>query len=154
MRRNYFVIPGIVAAVSVIGSRFTTQGMDGWYEQLVLPPWTPPGSVIGVVWTTIFILAAISALLWWNRPQREFRRRVVLIAFIANAVLNVGWSAVFFTLHRTEAAVVVAALLAFSVAVLMYLLWPISRLSSVLLAPYAGWVTFATYLNYVIVTMN
>ncbi len=154
MRWNYIIIPAAVAGVSVIGSWLTSLGMDGWYEQLSRPAWTPPGSIIGAVWTTIFILAAVSALVWWNRTQRDFIRRAVLTAFIANAVLNIGWSAVFFALQLIEAAVAVAALLAFSVAILMYLLWPISRLSSVLLAPYVGWVVFATYLNYIIVTMN
>jgi len=37
---------------------------------------------------------------------------------------------------------------------LMILIWPVSRLAAGLLIPYAGWVAFATYLSYIIWSLN
>jgi tryptophan-rich sensory protein len=41
-----------------------------------------------------------------------------------------------------------------TVIALIVLIWPKSRLSALLLAPYAGWVAFATYLAFVIWQYN
>ncbi len=156
MKPNYIIIPLITILTSVTGSFFTSQGMD-WYKTINLPAWTPEGSFIGGVWTTIFILTTISALIVWNKSSKTpFNKRLrrIIIIFIANAALNVFWSFLFFTSHLIGLAVLEAVLLDISVIILIILIWPISKLASILLLPYAGWVAFATYLTYVIWTLN
>ncbi|HPI78245.1 MAG TPA: tryptophan-rich sensory protein, partial [bacterium] len=65
MKLNQIVIIGVVLLLSFAGGQFTSSGMD-WYRTIQLPEWTPPGSVIGIVWTTIYILTAISAIIAWR----------------------------------------------------------------------------------------
>jgi tryptophan-rich sensory protein len=152
-KMNYIVIPLITILTAAVGSWLTSKGM-GWYQTIKLPPWTPPGSAIGSVWTTIFILSAVSALIVWNKAPRDARFCWIIAIFIANAILNVFWSFLFFNQHLFGQAVIEAAVLGISVAALVVLIWPVSRLASLLLAPYFAWVTFATYLAYVIWTIN
>jgi tryptophan-rich sensory protein len=149
------IIPAVTIGVATLGSTFTTAGMD-WYKTINLPSWTPPGSVIGTVWTVIFILATLSAILARNYPGHKFAKRIPLIMylFVLNAVLNVGWSLVFFRLHLLGWAIWEAAFLGASVVVIIVLLWPISRIAAYLLIPYAAWVAFATYLNTTIWWLN
>ena len=56
MKLNYFLIPLVAFLTAYIGGRITGGGM-AWYKAIRLPSWTPPGGVIGAVWTTIFILS-------------------------------------------------------------------------------------------------
>jgi len=154
MKPNYIVIPLVTVLVSVVGQSFTSAGLESWYATLTLPSWTPPGGVIGAVWTTIFVLATASALILWNAPGAEKRRPVLASAFLANAALNVLWSWIFFVQHRLTLAGWEAILLDLSVIVLIVLAWPISRLAAMLLVPYAAWVAFASYLNFTIAGMN
>ncbi len=153
MKLNYLIIPLITFLVSVTGSRLTSGGMD-WYKTIKLPAWTPPGSVIGFVWTTIFILSTISALIVWNKFSRNKRFAWIIGLFLINAGLNVLWSFLFFNQHLIGWSVIEAGLLGLSVIGLIILIGPISRLAAWLLAPYAAWVSFATYLTYIIWTLN
>lgn len=153
LRLNYFVIPAIAAATSALGGAITSANMV-WYATLTLPAWTPPGSIIGIVWTVIFILTALAAIMVWNTFPRSKRFWWTVVLFVANAALNVGWSAVFFGAHALGWAVLEALALLASVVALIVLIRPISRLAAVLLYPYAFWVAFATYLTFRIFQLN
>lgn len=154
IKLNYFVIALIAGLVSYIGGLLTSSGME-WYRTLVLPNFVPADWVFGVAWTIIFILTAISAIIVWNKGDRSDWKFVHSIRFyILNAVLNVTWSLVFFVMHWVGVAVWEAALLGLTVYLLIYMTWSISRIASLLLLPYALWVTFATFLTYSIFLLN
>ena len=153
MKLNYFIIPLIVFLVAFTGSLITSGGMD-WYKTINLPVWTPPGSVIGIVWTTIFILSAISSLIVWNRFPRGRRFSWIFIIFGINALLNIFWSYLFFGKNLLDFAFWEAGFLFISVVLLIILIRPVSRLAAILLYPYAIWGAFATYLTYTVWMLN
>lgn len=155
IKPNYVFIPFVTVLVSVFGSYLTSLGIDsGWYGSIAKPEWTPDGSVIGLVWTTIFILTTIAALLTWNRAMMANRRLWIAFAFLLNGALNVAWTYIFFTRHWFDLAVVEAVALEISVLVLIILVRPLSKFASYLLLPYAGWVLFAAYLTFDIWLLN
>ncbi len=153
MKPNYLIIPAFVFLTAAFGNWLTNQGM-GWYQTINLPNWTPPGSIIGTVWTVLFILTAISVMIIWNRHFTEKNFLLIILIFLINALLNVGWSYIFFSLNLIGPAIFGAAILSLSVLLLIILIWPYSALASVLLLPYLGWVGFATYLTYSIWLLN
>lgn len=152
LKPNHVVIPLITIATISVGSWITSAGMS-WYKTINFPAFTPPGSFIGTVWTVLFILATISALIVWNKA-RGGRKNAIGFAFVINALLNVTWSLLFFGLHLIGPAIYESALLGVSVLVLMILIWPVSKMASWLLAPYLAWVSFATFLTYSIWLLN
>lgn len=152
------IIPLITLATAILGSIITASNM-GWYKTLLIPPYTPSGSVIGAIWTTLFILATISALLVWKRAKKVseslFRWRVdVSIVFALNALLNVWWSVLFFGFHQPFWAIWDAAALGITVAMLIRMIWVRSKFASLLLVPYLFWVAFATHLTYTVWVLN
>jgi len=154
MKTNYIVIPVITLLTATFGGYLTDQGLAGWYQSINLPAWTPTGGFIGLVWTIIFLLSTISALIVWNSGEMGKRLWNIGLFFIINAFLNIFWVYLFFFKNMIGTAFLEAILLEISVLVLIVLIWPISKKASVLLWPYAGWVAFATYLTYVIQTLN
>ena len=159
MRLNYLVIPLFTIAVAVTGSFLTSSGM-AWYETIEKPPFTPAGSVIGMVWTVIFILSTISAIIVWNLHapfgplKRDSRFVAIILIFLFNGFLNVFWSYLFFNRHLMYAASWEAVALDVTVIVLMILIWGVSRLASLLLFPYACWTAFASFLTYTVYSLN
>lgn len=153
MKINYFIIPLITLIVAFSGSFLANGGMK-WYKTIKLPKMASPGSLIGLVWTIIFILTTISALIFWNKAPNDSRFQIIAMAFLINAVLNVFWSYLFFNQHQILASIIEMIILDTTVIVLILLLWPISKLASYLLMPYAVWVAFATYLTYQILLLN
>ncbi|MFH1632302.1 MAG: tryptophan-rich sensory protein [bacterium] len=152
-RWHLISIPLIVLATALAGSWLTQGGMD-WYSTIALPVWTPSGEIIGMVWTTIFILSGAAAIIAWRSMPRNTIFAATFIAFIANAFLNIFWSFLFFRLHIIDAAFLEAGLLAGSVLFLIGLTWERARIASILLIPYLMWVSFATYLTFKIFELN
>ena len=87
--KEYFPIAAIIISfvlAAVIGGYFTSINMD-WYFGLNLPSFTPPGSVIGMVWTGIYILVSMSALFYFLKVRKD---KEVFALFIINAILNLS----------------------------------------------------------------
>lgn len=167
IKPNYVVIPLITVAVAVIGSIFTSLGMPWYNNELIKPALTPPDWIFPVAWNIIFILTTVSALITWNKRYVESRYLLVFHKkevdviflfvvglFIANAIFNVLWSLLFFTLHQISLALFEMIILEITIVLIMVLLWKRSKIASLLLLPYAGWVGFATYLTLQIVLLN
>ena len=154
--RGSLLLPLAVAAigwaiVAMTGGALTDIGP--WYRSLIKPSWQPPDWLFGPVWTTIFILAAVSAALAW-RAAGETQRRMVAILFVANGILNVLWSLLFFHLKQPLLAGFEVVLLWASIVALIVYLRRFSRPAAWLLVPYLLWVSFATVLNWTIVALN
>jgi len=156
IKPNYIIIPAIVILTSVAGSLFTADSIGTWYTTIVRPDWNPPNWIFGPVWTTIYTLSAISALLVWNKApkKKKKQRNTTMWLFAFNAFMNASWSYIFFNRQDLYSAVLVAGVLALSVLLIMIYAYKINKLASWLLLPYVLWVTFATYLSYTIYTLN
>ena len=140
------------SALGLLGALVTD--LSAWYYDLRKPSWQPPDWLFGPAWTLIFGLAALAGILAWRGAWGSADRTRMLVLFAVNALLNVGWSWLFFRSHRPDWALLEVGFLWLSIVVLMIALWPMSRGASWLLAPYLVWVTFATVLNFAIVRLN
>lgn len=166
-RANYLLIPAVTILVALIGSQYSMSGME-WYDtELIRPAITPPKWVFPIAWNLIFLFTTISALIFWNKESGEkkflwftFKRHfdgydwVIALLFILNAILNVLWSYLFFTLNFIDIALIEMVFLNLTNLLLIILLWSVSRWASLLLLPYFLWVSFATYLTYQIWFLN
>lgn len=151
---KYLAVIAGVAVVATIGSWLTNRGLDWYLNQSVIPSFAPAGSVIGLVWTVIYTLSAISLILWLNQKKRDVNYHRVIWWFVANGFLNAFWSYLFFFKQQVGLAIVEMIGLELSVLVLIWLMWKRGRVSAVLLIPYAAWVMFATYLAYSFWVLN
>lgn len=150
-------MPIIVAAVTALavlafGGLLTDVG--DWYRDLRKPPWNPPNWMFAPAWTLILGLAACAGVLAWDHAHDDASRVRILALFAVNIVFQCLWSPLFVTLRRPDLALFEAMLLWLSVLALMIGLAPLSATASVLLAPYLLWVSFAVFLNLVIVRLN
>lgn len=150
---SIIIIAGFVILVALLGSHFSVMNRD-WYEALNKPSFQPPNWVFGVVWTALFVLFAVSLILIWNTRPHTSLHYSIIVAAALNGILNVAWSALFFGNKLIFPAIYDALLLCLSVIFLMIAAWPISRIGSLLLIPYALWTAFATFLTLTIYRLN
>lgn len=142
----------IVFASAGLGGWFTSLGVGDWYKSLAKPAWTPPGWLFGPVWTVLYVMIAISGALIWQQPAA--RRRLALGAWTVQMILNVLWSACFFSLKQPGLAVLDIAALWLAILATMICSKPFSAPACWLLLPYLGWVSFAAALNVAIWRLN
>lgn len=151
---HYILSPVFYFGVAASGRFFTSRGVSTWYPSLQKPWFTPPGALIGAVWTTMYILSAVSLILFVNRARGKPFFSLTILLYVVNGFVNALWSYIFFTKHLLGLAVVDAVLIAVTVALIMILVFPRSKASALLLLPYLVWVTFASYLTYAIARLN
>jgi tryptophan-rich sensory protein len=152
MKKSYFIIPLVTIAVSVFGSRLTSQGMD-WYNTLNLHPLTPPGALIGMVWTLIFVYTTFAA---WAVVKylkgRDYSR--IMRLFGLNALLNIAWSWIFFVQHWSLLALIEMGVLWLVTFTLFLILLRKLKLAAWLLLPYLIRVLLASFFAYQVVILN
>lgn len=144
----------ICQAAGVIGSVFTSSSVSTWYPTLIKPSFTPPGWVIGLVWTVLFTLIGISLFVVWQKGLNLPDVRKAVYIFSAQLGVNVLWSWAFFGLHSPLAGLEVIAVLWILIILTIIKFWPISRRAALLLVPYILWVSFAAFLNFTIWRLN
>jgi translocator protein len=151
--RRAIVIAAVAATlVAMTGGLLTKLGP--WYYALAKPAWQPPDWAFGPAWTIIFALCAVAGAIAWREAAGAGERRLVLAAFAINAVLNVSWSYLFFTMQRPDLALVEVGILWLSVLGLVLVLRRSSTRAAWLVVPYLAWVSFAAFLNFTLVKLN
>ena len=141
-----------VLATAVLGGRFTAMGIGPWYDRLAKPRWTPPGSVIGAVWTVLYVLIALASALVWSRAATPPAVYAAVLA--GNLALNAGWCWLFFGLRRPDLALAEIVALWITCVALVVLAARPSAAAAAMLGPYAAWVAFAGFLNWNVVQSN
>lgn len=144
----------LVAVVAGLGASWTDTRPGSWYQQLEQPPWNPPDWVFGPVWGVLYLAMAAAAWLLW-RPRVSRRRRSGALAWYGlQLVLNLGWTGLFFGLERPGWALVEIIGLIAAVAMTIARFHPHHHAAAWLLAPYLGWVIFASTINAGVVALN
>ncbi len=138
----------------IIGSFFTFEAIPTWYATLVKPTLNPPSWIFGPVWTTLYLLMGIAAFLVWKKGWEQKEVKIALGIFTGQLVLNTLWSIIFFGLQSPGWALIDILLMWISIVATIIVFYRISRPAAYLLLPYLAWVSFASYLNYAIWTLN
>ena len=144
---------GLCLGAAAIGAALTMPGVGAWYSSLHKPPWTPPASLFGPVWTALYLAMAVAAWLVW-RHDRAPGRMLAINLFMLQLALNVIWPACFFTAKLPGLAMLEIVALWIAIAATLVNFLKISRGAAFLMLPYLGWVTFASFLNFAIWKMN
>lgn len=138
---------GGVGALASVNAR-------AFYGALVQPTWAPPAWVFGPVWTTLFVLMAVSAWLVWRVAGAGRRRSIALGLFVAQLIANGLWSWLFFAWHLGGVAFADIVLLWLLIAATLVAFRRIRPAAGALLVPYLAWVTFASALNAAVWQLN
>lgn len=143
-----------VALASFIGQLATRPNLEPWYASLTKPSFNPPNWIFAPVWTTLYVLMAISVWRVLRLPTDTPGRRSALILFFMQLAMNAAWSWMFFQAHDPllglinivpQLVLIYLTLAAFS---------GIDKWAGLALVPLAAWVSFACILNFKIWELN
>jgi len=134
-----------------LGSWLMNDGpMTNWYLDLNKAPWTPPGWIFGVAWTTIMICFSIYMMFLYSIKDST----KVKTLFLIQIALNVGWNYMFFNQHQVGYALFNISLLTILIFYFLVGFRSQLKLKSLLILPYAIWLCIATSLNYYVYAFN
>lgn len=143
----------ICFAAAGLGAAVTTPQIRGWYTTINKPSWNPPDWVFGPVWSTLYLMMAVSAWLIWRRGGLR-AARTPLTVFAIQLALNSLWSVLFFGMQQPGLAAIEIVILWAAILATVISFWRQSKVAGGLLIPYLLWVSFATVLNVTIWRLN
>jgi tryptophan-rich sensory protein len=133
-----------------LGSLWTDTGVNSdWYTNIIKAPWTPPGFVFGLAWTTIMIFFSVFMANLYERRDSNYTQ-LLFISWI----LNISWNPLFFTLNWVWVSSVVIVLLTVLLGYLIHQSRKEYKWMWLLLVPYFLWLNIATSLNLFVAIMN
>jgi translocator protein len=133
-------------ATAGVGSLLQGGDVQGAYLALDRPGWAPPAWLFGPVWTVLYVLIGVAAWRVWDRAGAR-GGRVALTLWGLQLLLNAAWPGVFFGLGELAWALAVILALDLVVVATLVAFTRHDRVAGALLAPYLGWILFATALN-------
>jgi tryptophan-rich sensory protein len=140
----------IVFACAASGAAFPP---GSWYAGLEKPELTPPNAVFGPVWSALYVAIAVAGWRLW-RAAPSPRRRLALVLWGVQLVLNALWSWLSFGRHELGLALIDLVALVVVLVVLIATAARVSRAAAWLLSPYLLWVAFASWLNFRLWQLN
>ena len=144
---RYFLWIAVTEGVGILSGFLSRRGTELYAKTADKPPLSPPGWVFPVVWSILFALMGIGAARVEAAPDSRDRTRGMNL-FVAQLVVNVFWSLIFFN-ARAYGFSLVWLLLLWALILLMILTFrKVDTAAAWLQIPYLLWVTFAAYLNY------
>jgi translocator protein len=136
---GFAVLP--VAAAAGLGG-LASRKAPAIYQRLSKPPWAPPASAFGPVWSSLYLAIAIAG--WRVYATASPTTRLLHLIQLA---LNGAWPAAFFGIRDKRASLVIIAALDLSLGLEVGRLRREDRRAASLLVPYLAWCGFATALN-------
>lgn len=140
-------------AVGALSGFLTRDGAQLYRDTLEKPPLSPPGIVLPIVWSILYLLMGVSAARI-ARAGPSTARAKGLARFFAQLAFNFFWSILFFNLQNYALA------LGWLVVLFALILWMIlafagaDRTAALLQLPCLLWVAFAGYLNLGVLLLN
>ncbi|MFH1170562.1 MAG: TspO/MBR family protein [Candidatus Vogelbacteria bacterium] len=118
------------------------------------PTWTPPSWLFGPVWTSLYILIAVSfgkVFLMVGQKQITF---LVALPFVLNLIFNFAFTPLQFGLKNNLLSAIDILLVLGTIIWAMIAIYPHMKWSTYIQIPYLLWVSFATVLQLTITFLN
>ena len=121
-----------------------------WYTNLNQAPWSPPGWVFGIAWSSIMLLfsAFMTYLIQVDRSKK------VLVLFSVQFVLNIFWNYLFFNQHLIILGLLNIIFLTFLMLYFLIAYKYVLKNKRFYVLPYCIWLVLATSLNLYIALYN
>lgn len=127
---------------------------DGrWFRKLDKPAFQPPNWIFAPVWTVLYGAIAYSGWRVWRNADSPERTRALGL-WAAQLALNGAWTPLFFGARKPAIALADLAALDGVTSAYLASAAKVDRAAAVAVAPYLGWIGFATALNTAIVAKN
>lgn len=144
-------IPLLVGGLSGF---FTVTGVESWYQTINKPSWNPPNWIFGPVWTALYIMMGVALFLVWKSSSNANTKKLALLLFAAQMLLNFFWSFIFFNLQQPGWAFAEIVSLWLFILFTIFAFARLNNMAAWLLVPYISWVSFAAILNFTIWQLN
>jgi len=125
-----------------------------WYQQLVKPTWAPPSWLFGPVWTVLYAIIFFSFGAVFYKVYKKELYLAIALPFLFNLAFNFSFTFFQFTLQNNFLASVDIILVLITLVWALIAIYPKMKWVALVNIPYLLWVSFATFLQLTITSLN
>lgn len=125
-----------------------------WYDGLTKPNWTPEPGTIGLIWSVLYPVIALTFGFVFVQAVRGKLPRRVAVPFGVNLAANLAFTPLQFGLRNLPLAAADILAVLGSIVWCMAAVWPHARWVALAQWPYLAWVGTATVLQLAITLWN
>ena len=152
--KPYIISIIIPLAVGGLSALLTRDNMN-LFEEVKMPPLSPPAILFPIVWSILYILMGISAARIYTDSITSKRvKENALMYYALSLFFNFAWSIIFFNQRAFLVSFIWLIVLLALIIKYTFEYYKISKWASLLQIPYILWVCFAGYLNFSIWWLN
>lgn len=133
-----------IELTGVISSLFAGD-IGAMYQAMDKPPFSPPGSVFGIMWTILYAMMGTALFLLIVAEDTKWKK-IAIVLFGLQQILNFSWSIIFFGGNNLGIASTVIVVLDLLILASIWAFAKVNRWASYLFMPYLIWCLYATYL--------
>ncbi|MEW6494117.1 MAG: tryptophan-rich sensory protein [Cyanobacteriota bacterium] len=154
MIKSWMVIGAVALLVVVLGGVLVTADGNRWFNRLQRPRWLTFEAAIPFIWTVIYICAAWSAYIVWEREPTSSRTWWLMGLYLLLELITTAYTPVMLRLRSLKVGTIIGGTGAFLGIILALLVFPISIWAFLLLLPYVIWSPIGTYTTWLMMHLN
>ncbi len=153
MIKSWMVI-GAVTLIVALGANLITPNDAKWFKRLQRPRWLTFEPAIPFIWIVIFICAAWSAYIVWERDPGSTKTWWLMGLYLLLELVTIAYTPVMFRLRSLKVGTIIGGTGAVIGIILALVVLPISIWASLLLLPYVIWSPIGTYTTWEMMKLN
>eukprot|EP01119_Soliformovum_irregulare_P007201 TRINITY_DN19597_c0_g1_i1.p1 TRINITY_DN19597_c0_g1~~TRINITY_DN19597_c0_g1_i1.p1 ORF type:complete len:184 (+),score=36.91 TRINITY_DN19597_c0_g1_i1:82-633(+) len=152
---NAIVSVAVPVAVGLAVGYLSNTTIKTWYKDLKKPKFNPPNWIFPPMWTTLYAMMGYSShLVYRSLAVHPVAVPLALGAYWVQFALNLAWSPIFFRLNNIPLASIEIGGVVAAVAFTTRQFFKVDTNAGLMMLPYLGWVSFASYLTWSIWYLN
>lgn len=149
--KSLLISVSISLGTGILASILTSKNMN-IYNEITLPPLSPPRVLFPIVWSVLYILMGVSSYIVYQSNSKE--KSFALTVYVLQLIFNFIWTLLFFNARLYWISFICLVVMWILILAIIKSFKSIDHLSAYLQIPYLLWVSFAGYLNLMIAILN
>lgn len=148
----------VVAVVTVLAAIAVNQFLNAdsirWFNRLQRPSWLVFENAIPLIWTTVFIGVAWSAVVTWNADPNSPETWVLMGNYLVLELVTLAYTPAMCRCKSLTIGTIIGATGFVLAALLAIAVQPRSNLAAWLFLPYLLWSPIGTYTTWAMIRLN
>ncbi|MEG4500482.1 TspO/MBR family protein [Microcoleus sp. F10-C6] len=153
MIKSWMVIGGVAFVVALAASLLSPSDIK-WFNRLQRPRWLVFEKAIPIIWTVIFICAAWSAVIVWEKEPGTQETWLRMGLYLLLEIVTISYTSVMCKLKSLKVGTIIGGTGAILSVILALSVLQVSESAALLLLPYILWSPIGTYTTWAMMHLN
>lgn len=153
MIKSWMVIGGVAFVVALAANILAPSDIK-WFNRLQRPKWLVFEKAIPLIWTVIFICAAWSAVIVWEKEPDTRSTWLRMGLYLLLEIATIAYTPVMCKFRSLKIGTIIGGTGAILSVILALSVLQVSEPASLLLLPYILWSPIGTYTTWAMIGLN